>query len=189
MARSGTITSPSGADANMRTLGDSQPPTGTLANIVRQALALAAALKGVIINFATGVAVVVPTGYADPAPTGAADLGHFTKDDPTKAVSPWTWVPGADDDDDITAQMEAIVATRKPSLSVESLTNAIEDVSSDASGALNGNGGAIMHYDQADGIVFVVESSAIGAYDPAAAYVEDAAFVRSVASSGTQFGE
>jgi hypothetical protein len=192
-AKSGVITSPSGDDANMRTLGDVQPPTATLAGIVRAALALAAAVKGVVINFATGKAVVVPTGYADPAPAGSGLLGTFTKDDPSKASSPWTFTPEVGADPDVVAQMEALVAARKPSLSVESLTNGVEDITADAEGALGLlDYGAVLHYDQADGLVKVVVAANdnLDAYDPAAAYAENAAFVRTVAAAGsTQFGE
>lgn len=192
-AKSGVITSPTGDDANMRTLGDVQPPTNTLAGVVRAALALAAAVKGVVINFATGKAVIVPTGYADPAPAGSGLLGVFTKDDPSKASSPWTFTGEVGADADSVLQMEALVEARKPSMSVESLTNGVEDICADATGALGLlDYGAVLHYDQADGLikVIVAANDNLDIYDPAAAYVENAAFVRTVTAAGaTQFGE
>lgn len=193
-AKSGVITSPSGADANMRTLGDTTPATGTIASVVRSALALAAAIKAVVINFVTGKAVVAPTGAA--APTGLTLMGTFTKDDPSKASSPWTFVA----EDGILSEqnaedLEAIVAARKPSMSVESLTNALEDF--DAEETLTNAGGetpyrAVVAYDQADGeiLFYGAATATVEAYDPAAQYAEDAAFVRAVAATGsTQFGE
>lgn len=188
MAKQGIITAPSGADANMRTLGDPSPATDTLAGVIRTALGLVSALKGVILNFRRGEAVVVPTGYADPAPGGAVLYGTFTKDDPTKASSPFTFAPEAGIDAGIVAGFEAVVAARKPSMSVESLTNALEDL--DAEGAVDPGKNLLVHYDQADGEIKVVGSAALDVYDAPGAYAEDAAFVRTVAATGgSQFGE
>lgn len=195
-AKSGTITSPSGDDANMRTLGDVQPAVGTLAGIVRQALALAVALKAVAINFILGEAVVVPTGTNVAAALDAQDVdvayGKFTKDDPSKASSPWTWVAGAGADAEITARMEAVVAERKPSLSVESLTNACEDVQAELI-AGEYDLGFVLHYDQAVGEINLRGATAavLSAMDNLPAILpENAAFTRTVAAPGsTQFGE
>lgn len=190
-AKSGVITSPAGSDVNMRTLGDTQPATDTLAGVIRQALGLTAALKRIVINFATGKAVVTADG--DAAPTPSNDRGYFAKDDATKASSSWTWIPGADEDPDFNAQMEALVAARKPSMSVESLTNALEDADADVAGATRlADTRIVLTYQQSEGLLRAsqVASATAVAYDPAAQYGEDATFLRTLVAAGaTQFGE
>lgn len=197
MAKTRTITAPSGADANLRTLGDSNPAQNTIAGVIRDALKLVAALKFVCINLyksaTTAKAVVVATGASAPAPTSATLLGHFVKDDPSKAASPWTFVPesGLEADDGV-LQLQTIVAERKPSMSVESLTNALEDLQGAEGHILDAEYGLCVYYDQADGLVHVKAASYtnLAAYDPATAYTEEAAFVGEVAvAAGAQFGE
>lgn len=191
-AKSGVITAPTGSDTNMRTLGDSSPATDTIAGVVRSALGLVAALKGVIINFlyGDGKAIIVPTGYADPAPSGYGVLGTFEKDDPTKASSPWTFTPGASAQATVSTVCEGLIEARKPSMSVESLTNAIDDAVADLTTEMADYGAGIVHYDQADGIIQICTATTPAAYDPAAGYTEEAAFVRTLAAAGSsQFGE
>lgn len=197
MVKQGTITAPSGADANMRTLGDATPVRDTLAGVVRSALGLVSALKGVLIPFAAKKALVLNTGYAEGPivdEINGEEAGAFVQDDPSKANSPWTWVPSGLNDAEINAAMVAIVAARKPSLTVESLTNAIEDKDSDPDFIAPARA-LVLHYDQADVpgglrvVVAPIRANVVGALFENV-YAEDALFVRTdVAAGAAQFGE
>lgn len=197
MAKQGTITAPTGADTNLRTLGDSTPVRDTLAGICRSALGLAAALKLVIINFCVRKAVIVPTATnvtSVTGSTGVTHLGTFTLDDPTKRTGSWSFDPQAADSG-VETELEALIATRKPAFSLESLLNGIEDIKNeDTEDTLGmGDGGFMVKFDQATGEVFVYKianaSNAATAHTAAVALTEDVQYVQTLDSGSAQFGE
>lgn len=193
MPKSGTITSPSGADPIIRALGDSAPVTGTLAGITRDALAAATLVKKAVINLATRHVTIVPiaTDLAGDI-LGSDDLdliGTITKDDPTKASSPMTRAGGA-----AGAQrdaLDALLAAAKPSLSVESLANRIEDAVIDPDGAFDGKSALIVIDQDAETVaVYMGDTADVAAINVAGVEAEDAEFVQTLTLPGAaQFGE
>lgn len=196
-AKTGVITAPTGSDANLVTLGATQPVRDTLMGVVRSALQLATALKIAIINFGVRKAIIVPAATVISSVTGGTGMIHhatFVKDDPTKATSPWT-ATLLEADADIEAALEAIVVTRKPSISVESLVNAVEDVGETSLFQVGGDAEGVelvVVIDQSAGTIKVFGAAgadATTAHTNAVALAEDVQFVQTPDSGGTQFAE
>lgn len=199
MAKQGTITAPTGADENLKTLGDATPVRDTLAGVIRSALQLATALKKAIVNFGVRKAVIVPSATDVSTVTATQTyLGSFAKDDPSKASSPMTFTGGGNDatiEDALTAMTTAV----KPSLSVEALTNRIDDlseaiVSGDLVGANEFDGGLVLIQDQGAQLVHVYlledAAAAAAANTAAVALAEDVQYVQTLTPAGAaQFGE
>ncbi|HMH81178.1 MAG TPA: hypothetical protein VK514_13200 [Candidatus Acidoferrum sp.] len=195
MAKQGTITAPSGADENIKTLGNASPVRDTLAGILRAGLGIAVAVKEATINFVRrDVVIAGGTVISDNAlpPANMTLMGTLTKDDPTKASSPWTFVEGAFDN--YTAPINAILAEKKPSFSGEALVNKLDELFDD----VEGNGideseqGALVFVNQTGGVIEIYGGTVAhaAAADIAAAVVEDAKFVQTLdAAGGAQFFE
>ncbi len=197
-AKSGTITAPTGADANLKTLGDSTPVRDTLAGIVRSALGLAAALKLAILNFGVRKAVIVPYDTVVTSVSGATGmeyLGAFALDDPSKKSGSWSLNEGGGDGD-ITALLLAMVAEVKPSFTVESLTNKIDEMNdrlSEIRGEESEEAFVVIQDQGSQEIrVYLADTAvhAAGAHTAAVALTEDVQYVQTVDSgTSTQFGE
>lgn len=191
-AKSGTVTAPSGADAIIKAVGDVTPFTNTLAGTLRDALAAATLDKIGIINLANRTVTVVPAGTDIAAVSGATGLSlaaTVTLDDPTKPSGPMSSINGGDAGSD---EVDAIVGAAKPSLSVESLCNKIEDAAIDPTGQMFGVSSGIIVVDQAnkDVKLYTALVAEIEAVTPATLLAEDAHFVQTlVSSTGRQFGE
>jgi len=184
-AKQGTITSPSGADQQIRTLASSSPVTDTLAGVTRDALAVADLNKIVILNTGPRTVTVVPAG-TDIAPflnglfaSGTDEVGTITMVDPSKATGP---MQVANPIGGVGAMLVNMVGPAKPSLSVEGLLNRIED-------ALP-NDAVLIVVDQSAQNVRVFVGGDVATTDAAAQLPEDAHFVQTLVSAGgRQFGE
>lgn len=191
MAKQGTITAPTGADENLKSLGAATPVRDTLAGVVREALRVTTDLKKAIINFGVRKAVIVPTAQSVATVIAAtADNGYFTKDAPESASSPMTFHPTVEGfDENVQPLLAALVEERKPSYTIESLTNGIEDLQE--KGLLPAGHSLVVIQDQGNERVYVGSTSTPeNAHNAAVAYVEDVQFVQTLnTSSGAQFGE
>lgn len=195
-AKQGTITAPTGADANLLTLGASTPVRDTLAGVVRSALQLASALKIAILNFGVRKAIIVPTGTNIATVTGATNMaleGTFTKVDPTATSSAFSYTVGAGTTANVEDAVEAMIANRAPKFTVESLTNALEDLQETNVDLLGDGTKLVVIQDQAAGEVrlySVPDANAANAHTAAVALAEDVQFVQTLDAGGAaQFGE
>lgn len=199
MAKRGIITAPTGSDAAIKAIAQSEPKIDTLAGTVRDAFASAALDKQGLINLASRKAIIVPAGTAINAALtsgGLLLLATITPDDATRASSPQTatLVEGLDTAPQFVAEaIESITLARKPTFSVESLVNAIEDAHEDADGQAVGNDqGLIVVVDQTAQTIrlYVGTRATVAAVDLAATYAEEAAFEQTLTQSGgRQYGE
>lgn len=191
MAKSGTITAPSGADPVIKALGDSSPVTNTLAGIMRDALSSAGANKIALVNIASRKVTILPAATDISGLVAGLDVQTvFVPDDDSKATSPFT---GTDLGQNETNDMLGIVAAAKPALSVESLVNKIEDVTLDPGSQTSQAGdGLLVVVDQTAKTVTVYggANTATVAAKNGASLAEDAEFVQTLVSgTGRQFGE
>ena len=185
-AKTGVITAPSGADENLRTLGATQPVRETLMGVIRQALQLAVAAKKAVITITSRNAFVFPAAQDLATVVAATEgyLGRLTRDDPTRATSPWSFegeaLQAAQE-----AAVEALTAAAKPSMSVEAVVNKIEDL-----GSIEGKGFVVV-IDQTAGDIklYSVPDDDAGAQIAATALVEDVRYVQTLDGGGAQFGE
>lgn len=194
-AKSGVITAPTGADENLKTLGASLPVRDTLMGVVRSALQLASALKIAILNFGARKAVIVPTATVITSVTGGTGMSlvaTLVKSDSTKATCPWNVTLGGSNTE-IEAPLAALVeTTRLPAFSVESLVNALDELSAVLLEDQAIGVGYLTVIDQASGQIKVYGGSAgnlNGAAVNAAALTEDVQYVQTLDSGATQFGE
>lgn len=189
-AKSGTITAPSGSNAVVKALGDSAPVQNTLAGIARDALSASVADSIAIINLANRTVTTVPAGTDISTVTGHAGLhtsGAFSFDDPTKATGPMSFDGSYGD---LGPLVSPIVDAAKPSMSVESLCNKIEDVADEHQVALGKSAIIVIDQDAKTVEVFEATVANIEATTPATLLAEEAHFVQTlVPSSGRQFGE
>lgn len=194
LAKSGQITSPSGADPVIRALGDASPVTNTLAGIVRDAFGATPILKKAIVNFAARKVTIVPEAANLGALTGHADTDGLSavvsQDDPTKASSPVTLTEVGLNGDEFSTELETPV---KPSMSIESMLNRVEDILNDPTSAHAIAGKSVIAIvDQEEQTVsfYQFDTDDAAAIDCAALFAEDAEFVQTlVSSTGRQFGE
>lgn len=192
-AKTGVITAPTGGDANLVTLGASQPVRDTLAGVIRTALQLATAMKRVLINIGQRKAVVLPTGASIATVLDDAGMNQLVT---FQRQTDGTWdvtklgVVGTVED-----MLEEIISAQKPKLSVESLLNKIEDLSDSSTVVADGDcaGGFLIDFDQADGLIKVhaidTAPHAVTIHNSSVALSEDVQFVQTLDSGGAQFGE
>lgn len=198
MAKQGTITAPTGADENLKTLGEATPVRDTLAGVVRSALQLASALKKAVINFGVRKAVIVPAAQSLVTVESASGVdlaGTFSPDDATKSSSPFTFA-GTTDYPEIEALLAGLVEERKPSFSVEALVNRIDELNDQIAAGLTAAENTKrlqVVIDQGTGVVRVStgsEASIAGAHTAAVALAEDVQYVQTLSAPGEkQFGE
>lgn len=191
-AKTGAITAPTGADPVIKSLGDTTHPANTLAGIMRDAFGAAALTKRAIINLANRTVTIVPSGTSLAAlDDDLTPIALFTKDDATKGSSPFS--DSLAEGSDGALAVVAVTAAAKPSMSVESLVNRLEDVLTDPAAAILANGNsALIVVDQAAGTIQVLEGTVaeIEGAQADAAMAEDAHFVQTLTGpAGTQFGE
>lgn len=185
-AKSGVITAPSGSNAVIKATAAAEPAVKTLADTMRDALAAADDEQIAIINLANRTVTLVPAGTSVAAITGASGLeqaAELTMDDPTKASGPMS--NGVTEGTDSTS-ISNIVASAKPSFSVPTVVNRIED----AVAEISGRSGLVV-VDQANATVevFTGTTANVEAVD-AATLTEEAHFVQTLAvAGGRQFGE
>lgn len=155
--------------------------SSTFGNLVADTLDAATFAVKCVINLAAAVMNVF-TGETDLALNAPSTVGTITRDDNTKKTSPWTLADGADDSAlgvAIRAAVNSALAAVKPSRSISSLQNAIEDAVNGISADLLAGQVVNVVVDQSgDGSVIIVlgdgPRALAPAYDAGVAYVAGA---------------
>jgi hypothetical protein len=192
MAKSGIISATS-TNVALKSVADSDPVTLSLAGTAIAALKQFANKGFAVINTKTREVFILDRtagnatkvgNYVGPILAAEASLVRFEKDDDTSSSSPMTAT--VDITDGPSGHVEDIVVAAKPSFTVQSIANAIEDKL-----MLSGFDGVIVIDQETETVkAYVGTGEKIDEADPTQFAAADAKYVQTLASSATKnFGE